>query len=640
MDKERTNILIKVIEESKKYVENGAEIPIEFQKILFPSGKKECELVYAGKETNEQIISKVISVPLQEEKKFIYEDFKTSNKWVNKLIFGDNVQVLKTLIEIKKMGQLKNADGTDGIRIIYIDPPFSTRKDFRAVSDDQKAYSDKIAGADFLEWLRKRLILLRELLSDNGTIYVHLDYRKNHYIKILMDEIFGETNFKNEIIWHYQTYQGQTKNYNPRKHDSILVYSKSKTTIFYLQKGTNPEDTIDYKRWQEYLNEKNEILGSNYPKTDSRFNGYYKRFIKENRREPEAHDVILKIIGNTIDDVWNIKAVDPKNKTEKTGYPTQKPEALLERIIQSSSNEGDIVLDCFAGSGTTPIVAEKLNRRWIAVDVGKLSIYTIQKRLFNIKKENNRKLNSYILYTAGLYNEEQLNKFDEYNWKLFAMQLWGCNIKPEKVKNFEFDGNRYGDLVKVFTPQELKKIDAKISLETLNSIYQRIGDSAGNNIFIIAPKGQFTFAEDEISIGNVIFNILRIPYSMLARFTEEFTAPLQPKNSKDVNDAVDSVGFDFIQPPFVDFEIKNNNIIIKDFRSNSRINGEEKTELSMLLIDYDYDGEIFDLDEVLYGESDFKDGISKFNETKIKNKAMLIFVDTAGNEKKVIINGK
>lgn len=593
MDNDRLNILARVLEESKKYVEMGKEIPIDFQKIMFPSGRKECELVYGGKESYEQILTKVIAVPLQEEKKFPTSSKIDDEKWTNKLIFGDNLQTLKTLIEMKKKGLLINSDGTHGVKLIYIDPPFSTRRDFKASGESQKAYSDKLAGADFLEWLRKRIVLLRELLSDGGSIYVHLDNKKVAYVKVLMDEIFGENNFRSSITWDTSVpYVAGNKWLS-----NNWIYSQA--TILYYTKSKN----------------------------DFVFN---KEF--DNVKQPSG-DISKK----PIKDVW----CDIKNfagflgaRDYKTGYPTQKPEALLKRIINASSNEGDIVLDCFAGSGTTAIVSEKLNRKWIAVDVGKLSIYTIQKRLLSLGQN---KISPFTLYSAGLYDESKLNAFDEENWKIFAMQLWGCNIASTKIKNFEFDGNRYGSLVKVYSPHELKKINAKISIETLQSISSRVGESAGKNIVIIAPKGQFTFAEDEIEINNIIFTILRIPYSMLAKYTEEFTAPLQPKNALSVNEAVESVGFDFIQPPTVGFEITDNHLIIKNFKSNSRIKGEESSTISMVLIDYNYDGKTFDLDEVLF-ESDFKEQKAKFDSSKIKKQAMLIFVDDSGNEKKVIVN--
>ncbi len=595
MNNDRMNLLARVLEEAKKYVEKGQEVPIDFQKIIFPSGRKECELVYGGKESYEQILSKVIAAPLQEEKNFPTDIKIGSNEWTNKLIFGDNLQVLKTLIEMKKKGLLTNSDGTNGVKLVYIDPPFSTRRDFKASDESQKAYSDKLAGADFLEWLRKRLILLRELLTDDGSIYVHLDNKKVAYVKVLMDEIFGENNFRSSIIW-----------------DTSIPY-------------------VAGNKWlsENWIYSQATILYYTKSKTDYIFNKEY--------------ELIAQPSGDTskkpIKDVW----CDIKNfagflgaKDYKTKYPTQKPEALLERIIKASSNEGDIVLDCFAGSGTTPVVAEKLKRKWIAVDVGKLSIYTIQKRLLSLGEKN---FSTFTLYSAGLYDENRSNSFDEENWKIFAMQLWGCNIEPIKIKNFEFDGNRYSALVKVFTPHELKKMKAKISIETLQAISQRVGSSAGSNIIIIAPKGQFTFAEDEIEINHILFTILRIPYSMLSKFTDEFTALLQPRDALSVNDAVESVGFDFIQPPIVEFELQEDKLIIQKFKSNSRIKGEEDTNLSMILIDYSYDGKVFDLNDVIF-EKEFHNNEVQFDKTKIQGKAMLIFIDNSGNEKKVIIDGK
>ena len=213
-----------------------------------------------------------------------------------------------------------------------------------------------------------------------------------------MDEIFGEGNFINEIVWHYGTYVGNTKNNFPRKHDTILVYGRSMgQRVFFPQRDGKPENDANYKRWENYFNENNEITGTKYPKDDSKFDGYVKRFIKENGRKPKKGDVLLKVDGKLVDSVWDIQSVNPMAK-EKNGYPTQKPEELLERIILSSSKEGDIVLDCFGGSGTTAAVAERLGRHWITIDIGKLSIYTIQKRIVDIENYSD-----FAVYNAGLY---------------------------------------------------------------------------------------------------------------------------------------------------------------------------------------------------------------------------------------------
>lgn len=168
-----------------RLLEVGEELSPDWARLLFPPEKREYELVYH---------------------------------------FGDNLQVMKTLLEMKKIGTLCNADGTNGARLIYIDPPFATRQEFRG-TQDQKAYQDKIAGAQFLEFLRQRFVLLHRLLSDNGVMYVHLDYRKAHYAKVLLDDLFGEQNFMNEIAWCYSERELATRHWN-RKHDAILVYAK------------------------------------------------------------------------------------------------------------------------------------------------------------------------------------------------------------------------------------------------------------------------------------------------------------------------------------------------------------------------------------------------------------------------------
>ncbi|WKZ18593.1 MAG: site-specific DNA-methyltransferase [Candidatus Jettenia sp. CY-1] len=180
-----------------RLLEKGEELSPEWARILFPPEKREYELVYHGKEREEDILANTLAVPLQPVR-----TFGSNGDWSNMLIFGDNLQVMKSFLEMKKAGKLCNADGTLGVKLIYIDPPFATKQEFSG-SKDQKAYQDKIAGADFLEFVRKRLVLLKELLADNGLIYVHLDQKRSHHIKLLMDEIFGESNFLNEIVWKY-----------------------------------------------------------------------------------------------------------------------------------------------------------------------------------------------------------------------------------------------------------------------------------------------------------------------------------------------------------------------------------------------------------------------------------------------------
>lgn len=610
IDQKKQEKQLVAIEVARQYIEKGEEIPMEISKVLFPPEKRECELQYFGKQSKEEILSKITPVPFQEDKLFPFGTSIDKDKWINKLIFGENSQILKTLIQMKKDGKLKNSDETNGVRLIYIDPPFATKQEFKVSGSDQIAYTDKLSSAEFIEFLRKRLILAYELLADNGSIFVHLDWKMSHYIKVIMDEIFGKNNFRNEIVWAY-TGPGSPgmKQFN-RKHDVILWYTKTQDWIF---NGDNIRI------------ESNVHVG-----------GFNNEMGKEDSQK-------YTLQGKIPEDWWNI-AVAARRKVDgfnRTGYPTEKPQQLLERIIKATTNAGDLVLDFFAGSGITAFVAEKINRRWIAIDVGKYSIYTIQKRLLKIPK-----VKPFMLYSAGLYDPEKLNKFDSKNWKLFALQLWGCTSESRTIKGIEFEGLKDNCLVKVYSPQELKEKSSKISFETLTEIDNIIGKHAGFELFIIAPQGQFDFAEDDVEIKDRVFHILRVPYSLLAKFTENFTPIMQPHNSDEINEIVDSVGFDFIQPPFVDFKIENDKLIIKQFKSNSRLKGEQNKELSMILIDYDYNDKVFDLDEIIYNneiyEIEKSSACKSFKEIKMKKpkgKTMLIFVDNSGNEKKVVING-
>lgn len=323
------------------------------------------------------------------------------------------------------------------VNLIYIDPPFDSKADYKkkielrgksAASDtsafEEKQYGDIWTNDEYLQFMYERLILCRELLSDTGSIYVHCDWHRSHYLRNILDEVFGADNFRNEVIWHYQTYQGQVKNFFPRKHDTLLFATKSNTWTFKMQKDDQVEKTIDFTRWNQYLNENNEITGANYPQTDSRFDGYYRRFVNEHHRKPGPNDVILKLEGNTVDTVWDIKAVDPKNLEERLDYPTQKPEALLERIIKASSNPGDLVFDCFMGSGTTQAVAMKLGRRFLGADINLGAVQTTTKRLLNVAKElksNVSLLASNVYYTSfDVYN---VNDYDFFRNELEAKRL-------------------------------------------------------------------------------------------------------------------------------------------------------------------------------------------------------------------------
>jgi len=578
---------------------------------------------YADKEREEDILADTMAVPLQPVKTF--RNGQDGNGWTNMLIFGDNLQVLKTLLQMKQEGKLKNADGTPGVRLVYIDPPFATKQEFRG-SQDQKAYQDKLAGAKFLEFLRKRLVILRELLSEDGSIYVHLDWKKGHYVKTIMDEVFGENHFQREIIWDLGNpsgYKSLAENWI-RGHDTILFYLNGNKIIF--NKLYIPYSEEDLK---------------NYPE-------------KKKRK------------GLAITDVW--RDVQPAQKwgMEKREhlYPTQKPEALLERIIKASSNPGDLVLDCFAGSGTTLAVAEKLGRRWIGVDCGKLAIYTMQKRLLNIaeskdledpqkKKKYGKQCKPFTLYNAGLYDYKMVKELPFEQYRDFALKLFQCRDERHEISKIELDGYLGADSVLVFNYQKHK--NAVLDKGYIDDLHKYLGDRIGRRFFIIAPAASVQFLEDYIEKGKTKYFVLRIPYSIIEEIHNRgFSKIKQPVSEMDVNDTVDAVGFDFIQAPTVEYKYfldkpkkadlfnqKTKECVIKIEKFESKVISRKPLEfanletLSMVMLDYDFDGEVFDLDEVFYAEDLKKNGYEvRFAEDKVKGQIMVIYIDIFGNEKR------
>jgi hypothetical protein len=318
--------------------------------------------------------------------------------WSNKLIWGDNKLVLASL----KGGPLRrDIEAAGGLKLVYIDPPFDVGADFSfnlevggedlhkepSIIEDV-AYRDTWGNghASFFGMMEERLRLIADLLAHDGCIYVQCDHRVNSGIRLILDSIFGKSRQQNEIIWHYQTFQGQTQRYFARKHDNIYFYSKSDVFLFNQLFNAEFEDTIDSKRWSNFFNEAGQITGNHMPMQDSRFVRYHRKWVKANGREPGADDVVFEARGQPVDSVWHMKGLDPKSH-EKVGYPTQKPQELLERIIQASSNPGDLVADFFCGSGTTLAVAEKLGRKWIGTDLGRFAIHTSRKRLIGVQRE-------------------------------------------------------------------------------------------------------------------------------------------------------------------------------------------------------------------------------------------------------------
>jgi len=339
--------------------------------------------------------------------------------WKNMLIWGDNKLVMSSLLK-KFAGK---------INLIYIDPPFFTGADFTVktkIGDEtvekepsiieDKAYRDTWAGgmASYLNYMYERLVLMKELLAENGSIYVHLDWHVAHYVKVMMDEIFGYENFRNEIVWCYAG-GGISKKDFPNKHDIIFRYTKTDNYVFNVQ----------YRPYGEWT----------------------KRF--EPRHSLTSGGGKLREEGTPIDDWWADFNKLTSYQNEWIGFPTQKPEALLKRIILASSNPGDIVADFFCGSGTTGAVAEKLGRRWIMSDLSKFAIHTTRKRLMDIhnskdlldekKKSYGKPARPFEILNIGNYELEYLQQ-KPYDYLIFMLKLYGA----EPITGFRYIHGKKG----------------------------------------------------------------------------------------------------------------------------------------------------------------------------------------------------
>ena len=627
-------LMSNLTEEQRQHIiallDRDENLPTEFKTLLFPLERQEYELVYAGKEREEDIISETMAVPLQPIRTF----GGNGVDWHNMLIFGDNLQAMKTLLQMKERGQLVNADGISGIKLIYIDPPFATKREFQG-SQEERAYQDKIAGAEFVEFLRKRLMFMKNLLSDDGSIYVHLDWRKCHYIKVVLDELFGENNFRNEVIWHYRRWSAGSDQFQ-RQHEVLLLYSKGQNPVFNVMYEPYTEGTL--RRWKG-IKRKTSINESG-------------KLIQV--EDTEGHQ------GANMGDVWPISIINA-NANERTGFPTQKPEELLDRVIKASSMPGDLVADFFCGSGTTVAMAEKLGRKWIGVDCSKLAIYTTQKRLLHLKSDIGNKgkalkPKSFTLYNAGLYDFAQLRNMPWDGWRSYALNLFECKDALHKISGIELDGFRGNDDVLVFN----HRLGGGVVLDYgfIDELHSKLRNKVGARFFIIAPAASVNFLEDYVEKGRTRYYILRIPYSIINELhRRDFTALVQPVDETEVNATVEAVGFDFVRQPKVECSysirkpkgelFKNAVVKIKTFQSRAMAKGASQKEnletLSMVLVDYDYPHDAarkgkespppFEVDDAFYASGIQAAGWEVRLPIELLGKSvMLVYVDIYGNE--------
>lgn len=423
------------------------------------------------------------------------------NGWMNKIFWGDNLQVMSHLLK-EYRGQ---------IQLIYIDPPFDSRADYKkqikiknktAIGDtssfEEKQYSDIWTNDEYLQFMYERIILIRELLSDTGMLFLECDPTRGHYIKIILDEIFGQDNFVNQIIWK-RTFShgdmGQGAKHLGRLHDNIFLYRKSSNvklnTVYmpYSEKYIN-----DFYKYTDESGRKYRLVSLLGPGGAAKGNPFYEflgvsRYWVHSKAKmqelyekgiiiqtkpgsvPQKKRYLDEAPGVPLQDIWVDIAAVQGGALENQNYPTQKPEALLERIIQLGSNPGDIVFDCFMGSGTTQAVAMKLGRRFIGADINLGAIQTTTKRLVGVANELNTQMQEETKYTGfEVYN---VNNYDFFRNPVEARDLLiqALEIQPFPQSNV-WDGELDGRMVKIMpvnriaTKADLKELLANLPYAT------------------------------------------------------------------------------------------------------------------------------------------------------------------------------
>lgn len=553
----------------------------ELPKIM-KRGKKEASKLLNGfsDENRLTLQTNELVLPSKDTSEYFKGEIKKVNEkqWFNKLIYGDNLLAMQALL----LGD-ENTSLRGKVDLIYIDPPFDSKADYRTKVElsaenieqkpnviEQFAYKDtwKNGTASYLEMMVPRLILMRELLSDTGSIYVHIDWHIGHYLKLILDDIFGKDNFVNEIIWNYKS-GGTSDKYFARKHDTILLYRKTKNYKFNVQKEKS------YNRG---------------------FKPYRFKGVEEFEDELGWYTCV------NMKDVWQIDMVG-RTSSERINYGTQKPEKLLERIIKASSDEGDLVLDCFMGSGTTGAVAERMGRRWIMTDLGKPATMITRKRLID------QEAKPFLYQSIGDYQKEQ---FEQSDFKTIrdlshvVMNLYGALPfnDNESRNNLGYIKDKK-TLVLVDSPSKLTGYNTLIKAQKLRNTYkggwdkvivlgwnfvQDIGQKISNlndsklDVLVIPPDlleqlKTKTKANKLIQSGNLRFSSLQY-LTIKSPKIEEYNSELETLT-------VELDNYVLLSPEALPLDDKNKKILTK------YINDDPLSLIEYWSIDPDYDSKVF-----------------------------------------------
>ncbi|MPL66589.1 hypothetical protein SDC9_12276 [bioreactor metagenome] len=506
----------------------------ELPKIV-EEGRKEAEKILErlssankiGLQTNELVIPAKDSSGLWKGQ----NNQEVSKDWINRLMYGDNLLAMQALLSGDEATGLPSMRGM--IDLIYIDPPYDSKADYRTSVKlpgadlsqkptviEQFAYADtwKDGTVSYLKMLYPRLVLLKELLSEKGSIYLHIDWHVGHYVKLMMDEIFGKSKFINEIIWNYGT-MCTTKTFWNRKHDTIYFYSKSNEYIFNVYEVLDDYKDDYFSRFK-YKDEKGYFM-------IRKINGQGDMNLEFEKDHPELCYRQYAQGGVLPKDCWDIPFIN-SNAKERIGYATQKPEALLERIIKASSNEGSIVLDVFGGSGTTAAVAERLGRRWITTDIGKPAILVMRKRFID------QDVKPFLYQSIGDYQKEAFSSSKLYkrvgDLSQIVMGLYGAlpfGVEELADRNIGYIKSSR-TLVIVDSPNKLTgKATIKRAVEAKNTIL----GGGWNKVVVLGWNFAYDISE-AIGIYKDDVEVLVIPPDLLDKLAskKEYAKLVQSKN--------------------------------------------------------------------------------------------------------------
>lgn len=540
------------------------------------------------------------------------------NNWMNKVFWGDNLQVMSHLLK-KFRGQ---------IDLVYIDPPFDSKADYKKkitlkgkniennnTSFEEKQYTDIWSNDEYLQFMYERLILIRELLSERGAIWLHCDYHKVHYLKCIMDEIFGATNFRNDIKWVRSTNpkgsQHDTSKFDPFT-DNLLYYTKSSEYYLNILDARKPLSKEQLESKYHRKDEKGRFydgpiirslgMGAR-PNLVYEYKGYtppasgwrvkpeeLRKIDEEGNLGWSNNNVPFRKIrpendkGKPIGDIWSDISLINSQASERLGYPTQKPEELLERIVTVATKPGDIVFDCFMGSGTTQAVAMKLGRKFIGADINLGAVQTTTKRLINISKEINEELQVETKYIGfEVYN---VNHYDVFRNPVEAKDILikALEIQP-LVGNALYDGEKDGKMVKIMP-------------------VNRLATKADLNELITGFDYKRFEKDNEKNPGKPVEHLLLVCMGHEPDLAAQLQKEVQYKLDIEVVDILrDKSNLEFKRDSEAEITIEGGKLLIREFYpmnllqklSIMKENVDNWKELvDSVMIDFNYDGAIFE----------------------------------------------